>query len=116
MAAPARNHRGPPREARVGSAEGEFASIFVKKLRKRQMRNFFLCPMVSQSSLASAPFTDATPWLSQSPIDDTGFFVENINNHKGVCKCIHASFHENKSSIAEKVSKPYYGYRRSINI
>ncbi|XP_059287702.1 isoamylase 1, chloroplastic isoform X2 [Lycium ferocissimum] len=28
--------------------EGEFASIFVKKLRKRQMRNFFLCLMVSQ--------------------------------------------------------------------
>ncbi|CAN1185774.1 Isoamylase 1, chloroplastic [Linum perenne] len=28
--------------------EGEFASISVKKLRKRQMRNFFLCLMVSQ--------------------------------------------------------------------
>lgn len=28
--------------------EGEFASIPVKKLRKRQMRNFFLCLMVSQ--------------------------------------------------------------------
>ncbi|KAE8675005.1 Isoamylase 1 [Hibiscus syriacus] len=28
--------------------EGEFASITVKKLRKRQMRNFFLCLMVSQ--------------------------------------------------------------------
>ncbi|KAJ8770189.1 hypothetical protein K2173_011524 [Erythroxylum novogranatense] len=28
--------------------EGEFASIYVKKLRKRQMRNFFLCLMVSQ--------------------------------------------------------------------
>ncbi|KAJ7973702.1 isoamylase 1, chloroplastic [Quillaja saponaria] len=28
--------------------EGEFASILVKKLRKRQMRNFFLCLMVSQ--------------------------------------------------------------------
>ncbi|XP_010558314.1 PREDICTED: isoamylase 1, chloroplastic [Tarenaya hassleriana] len=28
--------------------EGEFASISVKKLRKRQMRNFFVCLMVSQ--------------------------------------------------------------------
>lgn len=28
--------------------EGEFASLPVKKLRKRQMRNFFLCLMVSQ--------------------------------------------------------------------
>ncbi|KAK9697543.1 hypothetical protein RND81_08G044200 [Saponaria officinalis] len=28
--------------------EGEFASVSVKKLRKRQMRNFFLCLMVSQ--------------------------------------------------------------------
>ncbi|XP_048228967.1 isoamylase 1, chloroplastic isoform X2 [Ricinus communis] len=28
--------------------EGEFASILVKKLRKRQMRNFFVCLMVSQ--------------------------------------------------------------------
>nr|BAW33106.1 isoamylase [Ipomoea batatas] len=28
--------------------EGEFASISVKKLRKRQLRNFFLCLMVSQ--------------------------------------------------------------------
>ncbi|KAL8492754.1 hypothetical protein ACS0TY_024088 [Phlomoides rotata] len=28
--------------------EGEFASIYVKKLRRRQMRNFFLCLMVSQ--------------------------------------------------------------------
>ncbi|KAL3644237.1 Iron-sulfur assembly protein 1 [Castilleja foliolosa] len=28
--------------------EGEFASISVKKLRRRQMRNFFLCLMVSQ--------------------------------------------------------------------
>lgn len=28
--------------------EGEFASISVKKLRKRQMRNFYLCLMVSQ--------------------------------------------------------------------
>lgn len=28
--------------------EGEFADILVKKLRKRQMRNFFLCLMVSQ--------------------------------------------------------------------
>ncbi|XP_048330331.2 isoamylase 1, chloroplastic isoform X2 [Ziziphus jujuba] len=28
--------------------EGEFVSISVKKLRKRQMRNFFLCLMVSQ--------------------------------------------------------------------
>ncbi|KAJ0030481.1 hypothetical protein Pint_13948 [Pistacia integerrima] len=28
--------------------EGEFADISVKKLRKRQMRNFFLCLMVSQ--------------------------------------------------------------------
>ncbi|KAK8477879.1 hypothetical protein V6N11_000310 [Hibiscus sabdariffa] len=28
--------------------EGEFARISVKKLRKRQMRNFFLCLMVSQ--------------------------------------------------------------------
>ncbi|KAH9608201.1 hypothetical protein KSS87_006934 [Heliosperma pusillum] len=28
--------------------EGEFASISVKQLRKRQMRNFFLCLMVSQ--------------------------------------------------------------------
>ncbi|KAL9674168.1 hypothetical protein QQ045_030438 [Rhodiola kirilowii] len=28
--------------------EGEFASTSVKKLRKRQMRNFFLCLMVSQ--------------------------------------------------------------------
>lgn len=28
--------------------EGEFAGISVKKLRKRQMRNFFLCLMVSQ--------------------------------------------------------------------
>ncbi|KAF8392784.1 hypothetical protein HHK36_021021 [Tetracentron sinense] len=28
--------------------EGEFASPLVKKLRKRQMRNFFLCLMVSQ--------------------------------------------------------------------
>ncbi|XP_044464642.1 isoamylase 1, chloroplastic [Mangifera indica] len=28
--------------------EGEFADIAVKKLRKRQMRNFFLCLMVSQ--------------------------------------------------------------------
>ncbi|KAI8562680.1 hypothetical protein RHMOL_Rhmol03G0053400 [Rhododendron molle] len=28
--------------------EGEFTSISVKKLRKRQMRNFFLCLMVSQ--------------------------------------------------------------------
>ncbi|TXG61130.1 hypothetical protein EZV62_012493 [Acer yangbiense] len=28
--------------------EGEFASILVKKLRKRQMRNFFICLMVSQ--------------------------------------------------------------------
>ncbi|MBA0873089.1 hypothetical protein Goshw_026743 [Gossypium schwendimanii] len=31
--------------------EGEFASISVKKLRKRQMRNFFLCLMVSQVRL-----------------------------------------------------------------
>ncbi|XP_024033324.1 isoamylase 1, chloroplastic isoform X2 [Citrus clementina] len=28
--------------------EGEFANILVKKLRRRQMRNFFLCLMVSQ--------------------------------------------------------------------
>ncbi|PIA43914.1 hypothetical protein AQUCO_01800158v1 [Aquilegia coerulea] len=28
--------------------EGEFASLSVKRLRKRQMRNFFLCLMVSQ--------------------------------------------------------------------
>lgn len=28
--------------------EGEFASLSVKKLRRRQMRNFFLCLMVSQ--------------------------------------------------------------------
>ncbi|XP_068636554.1 isoamylase 1, chloroplastic isoform X2 [Aristolochia californica] len=28
--------------------EGEFASLLVKRLRKRQMRNFFLCLMVSQ--------------------------------------------------------------------
>uniref|UniRef100_A0A7N0UUS6 Glycosyl hydrolase family 13 catalytic domain-containing protein n=1 Tax=Kalanchoe fedtschenkoi TaxID=63787 RepID=A0A7N0UUS6_KALFE len=28
--------------------EGEFASSYVKRLRKRQMRNFFLCLMVSQ--------------------------------------------------------------------
>ncbi|KAL0291299.1 UNVERIFIED_CONTAM: Isoamylase 1, chloroplastic [Sesamum radiatum] len=33
-----------------GVKEGEFASISVKKLRRRQMRNFFLCLMVSQTS------------------------------------------------------------------
>lgn len=33
---------------RADYQEGEFASISVKQLRRRQMRNFFLCLMVSQ--------------------------------------------------------------------
>jgi len=40
----------------IGLQEGDFASISVKRLRKRQMRNFFVSLMVSQVKLTICCF------------------------------------------------------------
>lgn len=56
--------------------EGEFVSLPVKKLRKRQMRNFFLCLMVSQVSIHISAYSILlnsvffeSPQSSKTPVD-----------------------------------------------
>ncbi|WRX32761.1 Glycoside hydrolase [Theobroma cacao] len=59
--------------------EGEFASISVKKLRKRQMRNFFLCLMVSQTH---TPLTQRdTCWTCQKNLKKRRLDTQDTFGH-----------------------------------
>lgn len=80
--------------------EGEFASIHVRKLRKKQMRNFFLCLMVSQG----------VPMIQMG--DEYGH--TKVGNNNSYCHDTHINYFR-WDKMEESSSSDFFRFCRLMN-